>query len=146
LELSPNQRKRLRASITAEIRSCGGLLYPKVLTPEISKAARREAKRLGVDLCNHTWQTQSSFDKGRKVFHWEHADPISCIQEVCEKAESDEAVLKILKTRMRIAWILKQEDRMLTELGFRFKRPDPESAYRAAKIALVKLSGAIAEA
>lgn len=138
LELTRNQHKRLRSSITAEIRACGGLLYPEVLAPEVSEAALREAERIGVDICTHTWHSQSSFDAGRKVFHWEHVDPISCIQEACEGAECEEAVLEILKTRLRIAWILKQEDRELTRLGFRSNRPDPEGAYRAAKIVLVK--------
>ena len=38
LEMTRNQRKRLRSSITAEIRACGGLLYPEVLAPEVSEA------------------------------------------------------------------------------------------------------------
>lgn len=138
LELTPNQRKRLRSSLTAEIRTCGGLLYPEILSPEVSEAALQEAERLGVNIRAHTWHSQLFFDKGRKVFHWEHVDPIGCIQQACEAAGSEDAILEILKTRLRIAWILKQEDRELTKLGFRSKRPDPEVAYQAAKIVLVK--------
>jgi hypothetical protein len=146
LELTGNQRKRLRSSITAEIRTCGGLLYPEVRAPEVSEAALQEAERMGVkDICAKTWTTQPSFDAGRKVFHWEHADPIACIQEACEGAGSEEAVLEILKTRLRTAWILKREDRELTRLGFRSQRPDPEAAYGAAKIVLVRHQGAAAE-
>lgn len=137
-ELTRNQRKRLRSSITAEIRACGGLVYPEVLAPEVSEAALQEAERRGVNIGAQTWHTQSSFDKGRKVFHWEHVDPIACIQKACEAARSEEAVLEILRTRLRIAWILKREDRELTGLGFRSKRPDPDGAYRAANIILVK--------
>lgn len=138
LSLNRNQRKRLRSSITAELRACGGLLYPEVRTPEISVAALREAELISVDLRAHTWQSQSQFDKGRRLFHWEHVDPISCIEAACAAAGSEEAVLEILRTRFRIAWILKREDRELTRLGFRSDRPDPEEAYRAAKIVLVK--------
>jgi hypothetical protein len=145
LELTRNQRKRLRASITAEIRACGGLLFPEVLAPEVSEAALQEAERLGVKICEQTWHSQSSFDAGRKVFHWEHVDPISCIQEACEAAGSEEGVLETLRTRLRIAWILKREDRELTRLRFRSKRPDPERAYRAANIVLVKRASAQAE-
>jgi hypothetical protein len=145
LDLTRNQRKRLKSSITAEIRACGGLLYPEVLTPEVSEAALWEAERIGVDIRVHTWHSQSLFDAGRKLFHWEHVDPIACIREACERSESEEAILTILKTRLRIAWILKREDRELTQLGFRSKRPDPDSAYRAAKIVLIKHERAAAE-
>src|SRR5262245_12792984 len=145
LELTWNQRKRLRSSITAEIRACGGLLYPEILTPEVSEAALREAEKIGVDICAQTWHSQSSFDAGRELFHWEHVDPISSIQEACEGAGCEEAVLAILKARLRIAWILKREDRELTRLGFRSKRPDPAGAYRAAKIVLIKQPRVAAE-
>jgi hypothetical protein len=138
LDLTLNQRRRLRWSITVEIRACGGLLYPEILTPEVSKAALEEAARMGVRICAHTWNSQSSFDAGRKVFHWEHVNPISCIQKACLEAGSEAAIQEILKTRLRIAWILKREDRELTRLGFRSKRQDPEGAYRAAKIVLVR--------
>lgn len=137
-KLTPNQRKRLQASIKEDIRACGGILYPDARPPEVSEAALQEAKRRGVKIRGHNWYSQSSFDAGRKVFHWEHVDPVSCIQVACEGAGGEEAVLKILKTRLRIAWILKREDRELTRLGVKTKRPDPEGAYRAAKIVLVK--------
>jgi hypothetical protein len=109
-----------------------------VLAPEVGEAALQEADRIQVQIFAQTWHSQSSFDIGRRVFHWEHVNPISCIQEGCEEAGSEEAILEILKTRLRIAWILKREDRELTRLRFRSKRPDPEAAYRAAKIVLVK--------
>jgi hypothetical protein len=138
LDLTRNQRKRLRASITTEIRACGGLLYPEVLRPEVSEAACREAKLIRVDLHAQTWASQTRFDRGRRVFHLEHVDPISCILEACAAAGSEQGVLELLRTRLRIAWILKREDRELTRLGFRSDRPDPEEAYRAARIVLVK--------
>jgi hypothetical protein len=144
-DLTPNQRKRLRSTITADIRACGGLLYPEALPPEVSEAALREAGRLGVDIYRQNWHSQSSFDKGRKVFHWEHVDTISSIQEACEVAGSAEAVLEVLRTRLRVAWILKREDKELTRLGFRSKRPDPDGAYRAANIVLVKQQSAAAK-
>ena len=145
LDLTRNQRKRLQASITAEIRAGGGLLYPEVLAPEVSEAALQEAERRGVNICAQTWHSQLSFDAGREVFHWEHVDPISCIQKACKRAECEEDVLEVLRSRLRIAWILKREDRELTRLGFRSKRPDPEGAYRAAKIVLIKYQKSTAD-
>jgi hypothetical protein len=139
LELSPNQRKRLRASITADIRTCGLLIYPEVKLPEVSEAAQREAERIGIRICDMTWYNQTAFDKGRKVFHWEHVNPISCIQKSCEEAKSEEEIVDILMRQLRIAWILKREDAELTRLGYRSKREDGDSAYRDAKIVLPKI-------
>ena len=116
LKLTRNQRKRLRDTITADLRACGALLYPEVRLPEVSKEALQEADRIGVNLWAQTLRRQKSFDRGRKVFHWEHVNPIACIQELCEAAKSEEAVLDAL-ARLRVAWILKREDKELTRLG-----------------------------
>jgi hypothetical protein len=139
LDLTPNQHKRLQASIKEDVRACGGFLFPDVRAPEVSEAALREAKRRKVEnIHEKTWHSQSSFDAGRKTFHWEHVDPVSAIQEATEAAVSEKQVFEILNRRLRIAWILKKEDKKLKKLGFRSKRPDPEAAYLAAKIVLVK--------
>jgi hypothetical protein len=146
LNLSKRQRARLRRSITDDIRTCGGLLFPDVISPEVSRAAQQEAERLNppVSLHDQGWYDQSRFDRGRKIFRWEHVYPVREIQKKCEQASSEEATLAILKAHLRIAWILKREDKELNRLGFRSNRPDPESAYRAAKIELLKLqSGAL---
>lgn len=135
-ELKPNQRKRLRKSITEDIRTCAGLLFPDVVSPAVSKAAQLEADRTGVALYEKTWYDQTTFDPGRKVFHLEHIHPISAIQKECEQAKSEDAILRVLKTRLRLAWILKQEDKELTRLGYRSIRPDPADAYRKAGIEL----------
>jgi hypothetical protein len=145
LKLTRNQRKRLQDTIAEDIRACGGLLYPEVRRPEVSEAALREAELISVDLRAETWHSQSRFDKGRSVFQWEHVDTISGIQKACARCESEQAVLKVLRTRLRIAWILKREDQELSKLGFRSDRPDPEEAYRAAGIVLVKRETADAE-
>ena len=137
LELNRKQRTRLRDTITAEIRACG-LLYPEVA--EVSEAALREAAGRGVNLWAEIWQTQRKFDPDRAVFHWEHVNPVACIQKACEAAESGKEVLDAL-VLSRVAWILKEEDRQLTDLGFRSKRPDPEEAYRRAGIVLVQRKG-----
>lgn len=139
IDLTPNQRRRVRKSITDDIKACGGILYPEVKQVEVSKAAYEAAKLLKIDLGACGWNKQSSFDKGRKVFHWEHVDPVSCIQEACLKADSPNQIAAILKERIRIAWILKSEDRELTRLGFRSRRPDPRAAYDAAKIMLFEV-------
>src|SRR5437870_1426135 len=91
-QLTENQQKRIRDSITADIRACGGLLFPEQRLPEVSKAAHEMAERLGVPIGEMTWRNQTKHDAGRKVFHWEHVDTISGIQEACEQADSEDAV------------------------------------------------------
>src|SRR6266851_2736714 len=105
LELSKRQRNRLRRSITDDIRTCGGLIFPEFVSPEVSKAAQQEADRKGIRIWEKSWHNQTGFDKGRKMFHWEHVNAVSSIQEMCEQAKSEEGILEILKTRLRIAWI-----------------------------------------
>jgi hypothetical protein len=137
-ELKPNQRKRLRKSIIEDIRTCGGLIYPDEVLLAVSKAAQQEADRLGVNISGKTWHDQPTFDPGRKKFHLEHVYAVSAIQKECERAQTEEAILSVLKTRLRIAWILKREDEKLNRLHFRSVRPDPDAAYRAAGIELVE--------
>jgi hypothetical protein len=136
--LNPRQRTWLRKSITYDIRTCGALLFPDVLKPEISKAAQEEAVRAGMLLHTMTWHDQAKFDRGRKTFHWEHVNPVSGIQNKCMEAKSEEAILETLKTSLRIAWILKREDQELTRLGYRSKRVMPDEAYGHAGIELLK--------
>jgi hypothetical protein len=138
LELTKTQRMRLRRSITEDIRTCGGLIYPDMKSPEVSKAAAREAKRRKVDLCKMNWHKQPAFDPGRKMFQWEHVCTVRSIQARCETAQSEDAVLQILNSCLRIAWILKREDKELTRLGYGNVRDDPDAAYSEAKIELLK--------
>src|SRR5437016_1886677 len=81
-ELRPNQVARLRRSITDDIRTCGALIFPDVISPEVSKAALQEAERIGVNLYTSNWRNQTAFDSGRRTFQWEHVNPISSIQEM----------------------------------------------------------------
>lgn len=138
IDLSKRQLDRLRRSITEDIRACGGLIFPDMKRPEVSQAAQRVAEQCGLQICEKNWYDQSKFDPGRKLFHLEHVNPISCIRKKCEMAKSEDETLGILKTQLRIAWILKEEDDKLTRLGYRYKRDDPEGAYRAANIVLLQ--------
>jgi hypothetical protein len=112
------------------------MIYPDVVLLGVSKAAQKEADRLGETISDKTWRHQPKFDPGRKVFHLEHVYPVSAIQKECELAQTEEAILGILKARLRIAWILKREDQELRRLGYRSIRPDPDAAYREAGIEL----------
>jgi integrase/recombinase XerD len=88
------------------------------------------------------WHDQPSFDAGREIFHFEHVVPVSAVRTACCHQNSEGAVFAILKSRLRVAWILKSEDAELTRLGHRSNRPDPDAAYRNAGIRLVPRKGA----
>ena len=132
VELSSIQRARLLESMSDDIKKCSNFIEP-----EVSEAALAEAEHLRVDLRAKNWHHQPSFDVGRKVFHFEHVVPVSAIRKACLDQSSEIAVLAVLKSRLRVGWILKSEDAELTRLGHRSNRPDPEAAYCNAGIRLM---------
>ena len=133
--LTASQSARMLEAISDDIKKCTNFV-----TPVASRAALEEAARMKVDICSKHWHDQPKFDRGRKTFHWEHVVPVSAIRAACLEADSESAVFEILRTRARVAWILKAEDSKLTRLGFRHKRDEPDAAYLQAKIELVKLA------
>lgn len=135
--LPPAYRARVREAISDDLKKVSNLVVP-----EASKKALREARTLGVDLYAMTWHDQPSFDGGRDVFHLEHVRPVSVLRGECLASASANEIIEILRTRLRVAWILKAEDNELTRLGYRSVRPDPDKAYREAKIALISRDAA----
>jgi hypothetical protein len=133
--LTQAQRARLKESISDDIKKCTNFVKPKV-----SKSAKREALKIGVDLSQMNWHDQGRFDRGRSMFHWEHMVPVKSIREKCRQASSEEQVLEILMTAPCVVWILKSEDTILTQLGFRSNRDNPEAAYLKAGIELCELN------
>lgn len=132
LNFDSQQRARFLESISDDIKKCTNFI-----PPEVSRAAFERARNLGVELTNKCWHDQHKFDKGREIFHFEHINPVVIIREACLSAPSPSAILEILLTRLRIAWILKVEDHRLTTLGYRSNRRDAEAAYREANIELL---------
>jgi hypothetical protein len=131
VELDLRERRRLLEAISEDIKK-----FTDLLPPLVSEAAHREAQRRGVDLREKAWHDQSRFDPGRTTFQCEHVLPVGGLRELCLLAASPTAIAEILGTA-RVAWILKEEDRRLTSLGYRAVRPDPVAAYREAGIKLV---------
>ena len=131
LDLTTAQRARLLESVSDDIKKCSNFTAPSV-----SRAALARAEKLKVNLHDKTWHDQPRFDAGRRVFHFEHFVPVLSVRNACLKARSKAAVLDVLKSQLRVAWILKSEDRMLTRLGYRSQRSNPSLAYRAANIKL----------
>jgi len=131
LDLRAEERARFLESISDDIKKCTNFV-----SVDVSQAAFDRAKSVGIDLRTKTWHDQPGFDRGRLVFHLEHIVPVSAIRRACLDAPSDSAVFEILATKLRVVWILKEEDLVLTRLGYRTRRSDPDAAYRDAKICL----------
>jgi hypothetical protein len=132
LDFNLQQRARFLEAISDDIKKCTNFI-----SPEVSRATFERARNLGVELTNKFWHDQHKFDNGRKIFHFEHINPVVIIREACLGAPSASAILEVLLTRLRIAWILKEEDYRLTTLGYKSNRPDAEAAYREANIELL---------
>ncbi len=124
--------RRLLESISFDIRKFSDLLIPRY-----SKAAQEKASSFGVVLSDISWHDQTKFDKGRQIFHYEHFIPISEIRALCIKSNSEEEIAEILRKKPSVIWILKDEDKRLTELGYRSNREDPVKAYWEAGIEIV---------
>ncbi len=133
----PYQQARVLESMSEDIRKCCDVLCPKFVRPGVSVAADQQARRLGVDLRVKTWQDQHQFDKGRERFLLDHLVTVLAIREECLRQDSASAIVEVLKARLSIVWILKDEDRRLSRLGYRERRDDPVSAYVEAGITLL---------
>lgn len=126
------ERTLLRQAIFTDIKKCSNLL-PRA----VSRKALKEAEKIQIDLYKNNWHDQHKFDPGRSLFHFEHCVPISAIVKECQVQHSEEAILSLLKHKLCVAWILKSEDKELTRLGYKTKRPDPSIAYKQAGIELI---------
>ncbi len=128
-DLSHSQQRRFLESIGDDIKKATAL-HPH----DMSVAAAEEAARRGVDLTAKTWHDQPRFDPGRKTFIAEHMVPVSALVYACTQQSDIEGVLNVLVNRLRVVWLLRDEDKSLTRLGFRHRRASPEQAYQAAGI------------
>jgi hypothetical protein len=132
LDLGPSERARFLEAISDDIKKCTNFTIP-----EVSRAAFNRGTAMGIDLRTKTWHDQPQFDNRRRIFHLEHMVPVSTVRQLCLEAPSETVVLEILVATLRCVWILKEEDRELTRLGYRSQRSDPEAAYHHAKIDLI---------
>jgi len=135
--ITSRQKRYLNKAINFEIRHACDALLPDNLIPRISAKADLKSRAMGIDLLLADWHDQHKFDPGRKIFHFEHTIPVLQVRKSCCLASSKEDMLEILKSQILIAWILKEEDFRLNQLGLRSNRPDPAAAYRAAGIELL---------
>lgn len=88
--------------------------------PYVSKKALAKAKEMGIDLSDKNWHDQTKFDKGRKIFHYEHCNTIKQLRLAI--LNTNESIEKILNRNIT-CWILKSENELLDKNGYKDKRP-----------------------
>ena len=111
-----------------------------------SEKAGKKFEEMGLagKLSDYNWKDQKKKkgglnDPSRKVFHYEHiftrGEFKKAMIKLTEKDFSREDIRKIVN-KHRVAWILKDEDRELTKLGYKSYRENPAEAYKQAGIKL----------
>ena len=136
--LTAFQAARLRESMAVDIRKLADIAVPALRPPLVSTRAHEWARAREVNLFNESWQSQPRFDPAREAVHYEHWSTVGDIRRALEHFEEAGEVLWYLNRALKIAWITKEENATLTQLGYRTKRPDPAAAYSAAGIELVE--------
>lgn len=113
------------------------------IVPRVSVKAQKMAEQLGVgDLSQYGWSEQKSKmnDPDRSIFHFEHVVTVSDLVERLISLGSNSSFdsVKSVVEKADVAWILKSEDEILNQNGFKNKRPEnPLEAYEQCGIELV---------
>lgn len=105
-----------------------------------SKAALNKAEELSVNLKELNWHNQrkNGKDPDRKIFHYEHCNPISVLTK--DVLTSDKDIAEILKENV-VCWILKSENKELDAHHYRSKREDDwKKCYQACGIEPVEIN------
>ena len=106
----------------------------------VSEKAKARADALGIgDLRQYHWDDGSRFPGGRKAsrLHWEHWRPAADMKNDMLSLENPTVEdMKCILSSARICWILLEENKILDDLGQRYKRKDPNQAYQQASIKL----------
>ena len=129
--------KKEKGHLKAMLNKCIRIVDDSYQIDKASKKAKQIADDMNIDLTKMSWANQPRFDKGRKVFVFEHKTPINIMAQRMIDNPSD--VLNILND-MEIVWITREEDAMLNSLGYRKNRDDHDKAYVEAGIEIVSLT------
>ncbi|PKG37719.1 hypothetical protein [Psychromonas sp. Urea-02u-13] len=105
-------------------------------TPGVSVKAAAKAVELGIKGSLHDYKWEQIKGPNRKILHLEHNLPVSQISRMLEELEdvTEESVGDIMDLATT-AWLIKEEDELLTVHGFRTNRP--MNAYQVCGIELL---------
>lgn len=113
------------------------------ITPNVSVKAQAKADQMEVgQLSQYGWLDQKSKmnDPDRSIFHFEHILTVADLVDRLLKLGSEPSVdsVNAVIEKAAVAWILKSEDQLLNEKGYKNKRPEnPLDAYEVCGIELV---------
>jgi hypothetical protein len=128
------QTSVLRDAIKWDIKIASNLIAPRT-----SEAAAAIANEREIPLTTLTWGRQPKHDPGRATFILEHYWTVSSLRDrfVAEPLMSAKDIQHVLVHELTIVWITRDENKRLNA-SHRAKRPDPEEAYRLARIVIVE--------
>lgn len=138
---------------TVSIKDVYRYVLREVTTPTLaSEAARNDFYlRTGQDICTIDWRNSRTITSKtgeklsiHKLYTGDHiqtchdfkADLITLYED---GRLTEEYIIEQLNNR-HVCWIMKEEDKRLNALGYKFVRPNPEKAYREAGIVICRSS------
>lgn len=117
-----------------------------LIPPCASESAIARAEKHGVDLFKLREKDRNKVEKkikltnkeDREKFILEHFNPVNQIIKsiIAEKSITLKTCEKALE-KLKVVWILKSEDDLLNKNGHRKNRPNPENAYKRARIKIL---------
>lgn len=76
---------------------------------------------------------------GKSLLLWEHTTPIGELYEMLIKCKSEVEIADVLENYSGVCWIMRFEDNLLNEKGFRSKRPNGwQKAYESCGIKIIQ--------
>jgi len=135
-ETDPSIKKLLRNAFTASLRNMTD--WPVAM---VSEAVMINCQQKGIDPFDLLWNKRNILGKdesGNSLLFWEHTTPLSELRNSLFECKSEQEVRKVLENYSGVCWIMRDENNMLNERGFRSKRPDGwEAAYEACGIKVI---------
>jgi hypothetical protein len=108
----------------------------------VSEAAWEACQAKKLNPFDLMWPDRNILGKditGKSLLLWEHTTPIGELYEILIKCKSEVEIQDTLENYSGVCWIMRYEDNLLNENGFRSKRPEGwQKAYEACGIKIVR--------
>ncbi len=107
----------------------------------VSEAVMINCQQKGIDPFDLLWNKRNVLGRdksGKSLLAWEHTTPLSELRDSLVECKSEQEVRKVLENYSGVCWIMRDENNILNERGFRSKRPNGwEAAYEACGIKVI---------
>ena len=108
----------------------------------VSEAVMDECKKVGVDAFELLWTQRNILgqdENNKSLLLWEHSTPIGEFFGTLIKCENEDMVTDKIENYSGVCWLMRHEDNMLNERGFRASRPGGwEKIYNQCGIKIIK--------